>query len=718
MTKLLGTGGFGTVYLARDEELGRFVAIKVPRPGLLRTAEQVESFLAEARVAAGLRHPTIVRVYDVGRYNQNEVFVVFEFVEGRSLADLLETERLSPRRIAGLLVPIAEAAHYAHRAGLVHRDIKPANILIDEHGKPHIADFGLAIREDLQNTRAGEIAGTPIYMAPEQVRGETHRLDGRTDLWAVGVILYLGLVGRLPFSGRDHAEIFEEILHRDPKPPRQINDQIPRELERICLKCLSKRMADRHETAEDFAHDLKSWLAAEASTHTIVPEPSRPASPVPPHARIVPKGLRAFDIEDADFFPTLVPGPRDRDGLPESIRAWKCRIEERDPARTFAVGLLYGPSGSGKSSLVKAGLLPRLDAQVRPIYVEASPKGTEASLLAALRREMPELPAGCGLDLATAAIRANRAGLTGPKVLLVLDQFEQWLHSHPDESDGELVRALRQCDGSGLQALLLVRDDFWMAITRFLRAVEVPLVEGVNSAAAELFDLQHARRVLAELGRALGQFPEQAGPEEERFLEKAVKELAGPDGRVIPVRLTLLAEMLRHRAWSAATLRELGGFEGIGVTFLEETFSARTAPPPIAFTSVPPRPCSRRSCPMPPPSSRVDGGQVQRAPGSLRLRRSSHRFRRTDSHPRQRAAAGDPGRPVGWSTANGVAPRRPPARPTISSRTTTSCHRSASGSRASSEKHGEAAPSSGWQTSRLCGATAPKVAGFLPCSNG
>ena len=174
------------------------------------------------------------------------------------------------------MATIAEAAHHAHRAGLVHRDLKPSNILIDEVGKPHITDFGLAIREDLQDLRTGEIAGTPHYMSPEQVRGETHRLDGRTDVWAIGVILYRCLLGRQPFSGRNHLEIFEEILHRDPKPPRQINDRLPRELERICLKCLSKRMADRYETAGDLADDLKRWLVAEASTEafSITPQPA------------------------------------------------------------------------------------------------------------------------------------------------------------------------------------------------------------------------------------------------------------------------------------------------------------------------------------------------------------------------------------------------------------------------------------------------------------
>ena len=581
----LGRGGFGTVYLGRDGELSRPVAIKVPRRGLLRSKEQVDSFLAEARNAAGLCHPAIVAVHDVGRFEDFGVFVVFEYVEGRNLAEILGAERLSPSQIAGLLIPIAEAAHHAHRAGLVHRDLKPSNILIDAAGRPHITDFGLAIREDLQDLRVGEIAGTPHFMAPEQVRGETHRLDGRTDVWAIGVILYRALLDRQPFGGRDYNEIFDEILHRDPKPPRQINDRIPRELERICLKCLSKRMADRHETAADLADDLRRWATAEASTDAFskTPHAIEVAASGASVSRVVPKGLRAFEVEDADFFVKLVPGPRDCDGVPEVIRGWKRRIEERDPARTFSVGLLYGPSGSGKSSLLKAGVIPRLSRHVHPVYVSASGSGTELRIRAALDREAGMLPAGGELDLAIAALRAGGASQRGSKVLLVLDQFEQWLQSHPDDLDGELVRALRQCDGLCCQAILLVRDDFWLATTRFMRALDVRLLEGVNSAPVELFDRGHAGVVLGELGKALGRVKEgpiAPGSEEARFIERAVNELVSADGRVIPVRLVLFAEMVRHRDWKTRTLRELGGIEGIGEIFLEESFSARSAPLP------------------------------------------------------------------------------------------------------------------------------------------
>ncbi len=582
-TAVLGVGGFATVYLARDDELGRQVAIKVPHAQIVGSRGRLESLLREARLAAGLRHPGIVRVLDISPPGDEDLFVVLEYVSGQTLAEVLLAGKLPPRRLAEILVCVCEAVHYAHKAGLVHRDLKPSNILIDSRGEPFVNDFGLAIHEDVQPLWSGEIAGTPRFMAPEQVRGETHRLDGRTDVWALGVILYLGLCGRMPFQSKTREGLFDEILNRDPRPARQVNDEVPRELERISLRCLAKRMTDRYPTASDLADDLQLWLAHAATTATVRPQalaaaPDRGG----PEVRVVPKGLRAFEFEDADFFLSLLPGPRDRDGLPESIRSWKTRIEGWDPERALPVGLLYGASGCGKSSLVKAGLLPRLAGHVKPIYVEASSDGIEVRLLAALRRRFPYLPPHRGLVETAALLREGTPELKDAKVLIVLDQFEQWLHDHVDDSSSELVQAIRQCDGRRLQALVLVRDDFWMGITRFLRAVEVPLVEGVNSAAVELFDAEHARRVLAELGRAHGRLADQPPPigsEASQFLDRAVAELAEPGGWIVPVRLSLFAEMLKHRPWTPATLRDLGGIEGIGVTFLEETFAAPSAAP-------------------------------------------------------------------------------------------------------------------------------------------
>ena len=274
---------------------------------------------------------------DISPQGEEPIYVVLEFIDGRTLADILQNDRPTTQRLVEIVVRICEAIDYAHKAGLVHRDLKPANILIDARGDPFVADFGLAINEDLERLRWGEIAGTPRFMAPEQVRGETHRLDGRTDLWAIGVILYIGLTGRPPFISRDRDEIFDEILNSDPKPPRLCaGSEVPRELERICLKCLAKRMGDRYQTAADLVEDLQLWQSTADLSETVtatVPRgaPERFAPPV----RVVPKGLRAFDVEDADFFLSLLPGPRDRDGLPESIRAWKTRIDSTDPSQAF-----------------------------------------------------------------------------------------------------------------------------------------------------------------------------------------------------------------------------------------------------------------------------------------------------------------------------------------------------------------------------------------------
>jgi eukaryotic-like serine/threonine-protein kinase len=582
-TAILGDGGFGTVYLARDNELDRLVAIKVPKPEAFGSRDRLESLLREARLAANLRHPAIVRVLDISRQDDPSLYVVLEYISGQTLAHLLETERPPQRRLVEVLVRVCDAVDYAHKQGLVHRDLKPANILIDAHGQPFVSDFGLAITEDLERLKSGEIAGTPRYMAPEQVRGETHRLDGRTDVWAIGVILYLGLTRRLPFVSHTRENIFDEILNRDPKPPRQFSSETPRELERICLKCLAKRMGDRYQTAADLREDLELWLRAFIPNETVTASVSTgPPGSRAPVICVVPKGLRAFDFEDADFFTSLVPGPRDRDGLPESIRAWKTRIDSTDPSRSFPVGLLYGPSGCGKSSLVKAGLIPRLAPRVTSIYIEASSQNTEVQLLAALRRKILGLPSGASLLEAAAAIREGTPVEPETKVLIVLDQFEHWLHQNRNDSASQLLQAIRQCDGRRLQALLLVRDDFWMGITRFFRAAEVPLQQGQNAGSVELFQPDHARAVLAQLGRAFNRLPQEPAPlgaEAGQFLSRAVDELAGPGGWIIPVHLSLFAEMVKHRPWTPRTLRDLGGIAGIGVTFLEETFTASLAPP-------------------------------------------------------------------------------------------------------------------------------------------
>jgi eukaryotic-like serine/threonine-protein kinase len=594
--KLLGRGGFGLVYLARDEQLSRAVAVKVPHADRVARPEDAELYLAEARTVANLEHTHIVPVYDVGGTAEHPFFVVSKYIEGTDLARKIKESRLALGQAVQLVATVADALHYAHTKGLVHRDVKPGNILIDLDGKPYLVDFGLALREE-DIGKGPKFAGTLPYMSPEQARGEGHRVDGRTDIFSLGIVLYELVVGRPPFRGQTNMELLEQITTHEPRPPRQINDTIPKELERICLKALSKRPTERYTTALDLAHDLSDFLAVQpnlgGSTSKQVTDqavhdthfPSDTASARLPSEsrmiRIVPKGLRSFDAHDADFFLELLPGPRDRDGLPDSIRFWKSRIEETDPDETFPVGLIYGPSGCGKSSLVKAGLLPRLADHVLPVYVEATGEETESRLLLAIRKRCPELPNNLGLKETLAALRRGQGLVLGRKVLIVLDQFEQWLHSKGKEENADLVQALRQCDGGRLQCIVMVRDDFWMAVTRFLRDLEVELVPGKNVAAVDLFDARHAQRVLKAYGRAYGALPEdgkEITADQQRFLDQAVSGLS-QEGKVICVRLALFAEMIKGKLWSPAFLEALGGTEGVGVTFLEETFSSQAANP-------------------------------------------------------------------------------------------------------------------------------------------
>jgi len=390
----LGEGGFGAVYRARDPRIGREVALKLPRMDRSSFGGDVEWFLQEARSAGQLKHDGIVAVYDARFTDGDQLCIVEEYVEGQTLRQRLKESTPTIEWKAELMVEVADALSHAHQRGFVHRDLKPANILLDKAGHAHIADFGLAIHESTQHRPRGEIAGTWHYMSPEQVSAEA-RLDGRTDIWSLGVILYEMLTGRRPFSGASRSEVFDAILHRELRPLREIKPDIPAEFERICYRCLSKRIGDRYSTASDLAEDLRRWLPAHPEKETQPADAKR--------ATIVPRGLRSFEVEHAEFFLDLVPGPRHH-GLPDSIRFWKQRLEETDPDRTFRIGLIYGPSGCGKSSLVKAGLIPCLAGFVAPVYIEAAADGTEGCLLRELRKKVGELAAE--LDLPAARVQS------------------------------------------------------------------------------------------------------------------------------------------------------------------------------------------------------------------------------------------------------------------------------------------------------------------------
>ena len=567
LLELIGKGAFGEVWLAWDQVLNRKVAVKLACPNHLPGSEATERFLREARLLAGLNHPNIVGVldFDIGR-SDGRVCIVFDYIDGQDLAKVLKSRLLEFPEAAELVATVATALHHAHTKGLIHCDVKPSNILIEKATqKPFVADFGLAVRET-DFADPGKVAGTPGYMSPEQMRGESHRMDARCDVFALGAVLYELLTATHAFRGSTTDEVLGQVAQAEPKPPRQVNEQVPTELERICLKALSKRAADRYSTAEEMADDLKAWLS-----------PAMSAKPADATVSIVPKGLRSFDASDAHFFLSLLPGPCDRDRLPESISFWKQRIEESVAERSFSVGLMYGPSGCGKSSLVKAGLMPCLSRSIVTVYVEATADDTENRILQGLRNRMPELAPNQNL---VETLRSVRRGV-GRKVVIFIDQFEQWLHAHRTESDPDLVTALRQCDGASLQAIVMVRDDFWLAVSRFMGQIEIDLNPGVNIRLVDLFDTDHAVKVLTRIGQAYEKIPASDGditPRQREFLTKATEGLA-EDGRVVSVRLALFGEMVKGKSWQPETLADMGGMDGIGIAFLEETFSSRYANP-------------------------------------------------------------------------------------------------------------------------------------------
>jgi WD40 repeat protein len=271
LIEMLGIGSFGAVYKARDTELGRMVAIKIPRGGSLGSAEERQRFLREAKSAAQLKHPHIVPVHDIV-YDGSITYLVSDYIEGRTLAQLMMEKRLEYREAAELLASVADGLDYAHAHKIIHRDIAPKNILIDAAGRPFITDFGLARREEgsMAVTLEGQVLGTPAYMSPEQASGQSAKVDGRSDIYSVGAILYEMLTGMPPFSG-SVCMVLHQVLHDEPRSPRRLSERVPRDLETICLKCLHKEPARRYASAAVLAEDLRRYLKG-------VPITARPVS--------------------------------------------------------------------------------------------------------------------------------------------------------------------------------------------------------------------------------------------------------------------------------------------------------------------------------------------------------------------------------------------------------------------------------------------------------
>ena len=586
----LGKGGFGLVYRAEDQLLKRQVAIKVLKR--FRSADQVDLWLDEARVLAKLDHPAIVPIYDVGKTDSGGPYIVSKLIEGGTLEDRLRSGAWSIEDSVRVAKQLAQALDYLHSQGVIHRDVKPANILTTPDGNAVLADFGLAMPESAYG-RGAHFVGTPAYMSPEQARHEGHRVDGRSDIYSLGVVFYELLTGKRPFQVDDREQLLDCIRSVEVRPVRQIRPSVPRELERICMKALAKKISDRYSSALDIAEDLQLWKLSDTTPSPTLPVPGQEfatgdaTAPLTNSSKsidldaiaVIPHGLRPFDANDTDFFRFLVPGPRNREGIPEAIRFWTNSIASRKPDQSFQVGVLMGPSGSGKSSLIRAGVIPLIEREVDVVYIEAKPELLEETLSRGIRRvsdrQIADEPdPACMLS----RFRESGGAKTKKKLLIVIDQFEQWLNHHRPGTHSSLRDMLRQCDGVHVQALLIVRDDFVLGLSSFMDELEVSMQQNKNFATVEAFGPAHARQVLAAFGRAYGAIRDPMTPSQLAFVEEAIDGLQS-QGLINPVQLALLSEMTKGKPWSPATLRELGGIRGLGIAFLDEKLVGNSAHP-------------------------------------------------------------------------------------------------------------------------------------------
>ncbi|MGE0712184.1 MAG: protein kinase [Planctomycetota bacterium] len=264
LIKLLGAGAMGAVYDALNVELHREVALKLLLAEGAPNPRAIQRFKREARLAARLDHPNVVRVHEAGQ-DQGYHYIAMDKVVGHSVAELITLGEIPVRRAVHLMRRVCEAVAYAHEREVIHRDLKPANILVDERsGEARVTDFGLAVMaeasEDDRLTRTGAAVGTPAYMAPEQVRGQLDKIDARTDVYALGATFYEMLTSRPPFEASTFLELAKQICEAEPASPRRHNREIPMDVETICLKALEKRKEDRYQSAADMARDLAAFL--------------------------------------------------------------------------------------------------------------------------------------------------------------------------------------------------------------------------------------------------------------------------------------------------------------------------------------------------------------------------------------------------------------------------------------------------------------------------
>jgi len=466
----LGTGGMAEVYKAFQPRLERYVALKFIRADLMAEPNFFTRFEREARVLAQLNHPNIVHVYDFGEDN-GQPYLAMEYVAGKSLADWLTEQGRPPlaNEALHILQSVSAALDAAHAQGIIHRDVKPANILLTPDRRALLSDFGLSrmSRPDTTSDSAAT-SGTPAYMPPEQIVGDTANLGPASDVYALGVVAYEMLVGRVPFIHQAGLPVLIQHLQMAPPAPRELNPDVPEAVEPLLLKALAKAPEERFATCGAFVRALQDALAEPTTAGQVPntwPMTLPDDSPAPGESPF--KGLQYFDEADAENF-------FGREALTEKIAARLSQLAhiprpgEMPTPRFFTV---VGASGSGKSSLVRAGVIPILRRQTdRQIYLLTPTTDPLEALALSLTRGIESVTAATTLmdDLAQDArslhLFLRRLAPNAKPLLLVIDQFEELftLCHHEAKREAFIDNLLYACRAdSAVTALITLRADFY-----------------------------------------------------------------------------------------------------------------------------------------------------------------------------------------------------------------------------------------------------------------
>ena len=575
----LGAGGMGEVYEAEDLQLKRHVAIKLLPPGRGEGGEAGWRLLEEARRAATLNHPNIATVYEVGQ-SGGLSYLVMERVEGESLARRVERGPLELPAALDVAIGVAEALDAAHARALVHCDVKSSNVMLPGGGGVKLLDFGLAEltrqggpaggaaarksaaalasagRRQITShgAAAGGAGGTPGYMSPEQVRGE--QLDARTDIFSLGVVLYEMLTGRRPFDGAGRADGLRALLDGEPPPLSAYRDDVPLALESIVRRALAKRRGERYGSAREMIADLRKLRGRlePAAVDEGSPTPGALTRGAPP-GDVAFRGLLPFQEADRDRFYGR-----------ETDTAALFRMVAHEE---FRFGVLFGESGCGKTSLLKAGLVPRLwEGGYVPVYCRSYKDPLAALLEECRKRSGVERREG---EPAVEYLRRAAAELDGTLVC-VCDQFEEFFISHRLAREREpfvsFVASCHDAPGLPVKFLLSIRGDFLHLVSaEFEGRVPDPLA-GSGLYRLRNFDEEEAAAVIEQSARRAGL------PFEDGLARRVARDLAG-GGTVLPSELQIVGERLqRRRIYTARDYRRAGGKEQLVHEFLEEVIGA------------------------------------------------------------------------------------------------------------------------------------------------